>query len=603
YTPAMFGPDGEALPNARAFEYVEETVRGWYPAEQVDVQSFSADTRDDEPLRGKNLILTLPGQLRPDEVVILSAHLDSTAREAPEQYAPGAEDNASGSATLLEVARLLQGQSFERTLRIIWFTGEEQGLLGSAAYVAGLADPGAVVGVVNLDMFGYDSDGDRCFEIHAGTLPESQQVAECFARSAAEYGQELERFDLLTERAIGGSDHGSFWKAGIGAVEILEDMFENNLPEGCPSRDPNPNYHTENDTADQINPDSAIRIARTALAAVMAMAVPAAAPAAEPASTTGAVRMAQPRLLQPLPLPVNAVCGVTSTVDGLLGAVTLDSWSGWVRRLSGADPVVVGGQTTTILSRYSRYLFNGTSPAYDYVLEQVAAWYPQAWIEEDPFQYTVTGEEWKNLVLTIPGSVTPETVVMLTAHLDSTAGGIPVAHAAPGADDNATGAAVLLEAARVLRSSAQDGGPFPNTLRLVWFTGEEQGLVGSRAYANDHDLAGVTGVVNVDMIGFDSDNDRCFELHVGDLPQSDRVGRCLVESIAAYDLDLTLDYLTTGATGRSDHASFWDHEVGAVEVLENLFYHALPGGCSNADGNPHYHSDTDTIAYINLTTS
>ena len=54
----------------------------------------------------------------------------------PWHLAPGAEDNASGSAALLEAARLFNRYRFERTLQIIWFTGEEQGLLGSLAFTA-----------------------------------------------------------------------------------------------------------------------------------------------------------------------------------------------------------------------------------------------------------------------------------------------------------------------------------------------------------------------------------------------------------------------------------------------------------------------------------
>mgnify|MGYP001033720024 CR=1 FL=1 len=57
YTPAMFGAGGDPLPNARAFEYVEETVRGWFPQAQVTVQTFSAPDRSGEPLQGKGNVV------------------------------------------------------------------------------------------------------------------------------------------------------------------------------------------------------------------------------------------------------------------------------------------------------------------------------------------------------------------------------------------------------------------------------------------------------------------------------------------------------------------------------------------------------------------
>lgn len=275
YTPAMFGPDGRGgQPNARAFEYVLQEVSAWYPPEQIEVQDFALSNRAGETIHGKNLILTLPGAALPEEVVILSAHLDSTSRDDPEQRAPGAEDNASGAATLLEAARLFRGVRFERTIRIIWFTGEEQGLLGSRAYVEGLRDPQSIAGVINLDMFGYDSDGDGCFELHVGPLPQSQRIGRCFAAAVNAFAPEIETFDYLTDVAISASDHGSFWDRGIGAVEVLENMFDNQLPGGCPNVDNNPAYHSPEDTHERLNPETAARIARAALASAAGLAGP-----------------------------------------------------------------------------------------------------------------------------------------------------------------------------------------------------------------------------------------------------------------------------------------------------------------------------------------
>lgn len=268
HTSSMF-----ANPNTpSAFDFVHETVLGWYPEDQVAVQDFSEARGSGSEVKGKNLILTLPGAKRPEEIVILSAHLDSLNGAGDSQPAPGAEDNASGSAALLEAARLFRGVRFARTLQIVWFTGEEQGLLGSKAFTERLKDPQAVQGVINLDMFGYDSDSDRCFELHVGTLPKSNAVGACFVQSIQAYELDLPRHDYLTQGATGSSDHGRFWDAGIGAVEVLENLFNNKLPKGCPNADPSPHYHTANDTADRLNPLSAIEIVRAALAAAAGMA-------------------------------------------------------------------------------------------------------------------------------------------------------------------------------------------------------------------------------------------------------------------------------------------------------------------------------------------
>jgi len=269
YTPAMFDSPG---PNA--FDFVLQTVREWYPEEQIEVQDFSAVDRNQQIVQGKNLIVTLPGTSRSNEVIVLSAHLDSRSNITPEKTAPGAEDNGSGSAALMEAARLFRGRSFERTIRIIWFTGEELGLLGSKAYVKSLDNPQEIQAVINLDMFGYDSDNDRCFEIHVGTLPASDRIGQCILESNTAYSLDLPNPDYLTSSATGASDHGSFWDAGIGAVEILENMFDQKQPGGCKSSDMNSAYHTPQDTYDRLNPDSAIRIVQASLATVMALAGP-----------------------------------------------------------------------------------------------------------------------------------------------------------------------------------------------------------------------------------------------------------------------------------------------------------------------------------------
>lgn len=262
-----------STPGPNAMDFINEAVTGWYPKEQISIQSFTA-TINDKTLHGKNLILTIPGADKEDEVVILSAHLDSTSNISPEKTAPGAEDNASGSAALIEAARLLRDHRFEHTIRIIWFTGEEQGMLGSKAYVKELKNPGEIQAVINLDMFGFDSDNDRCFEMHVGVLPASDQVGQCFLQSIARYDLDLPQPDYLTTTATSLSDHGSFWTANVGAIEILENMFDQRQPGGCSNADKNVDYHTPRDTYDRLNPESAIRIVRAGLGTLLAFAGP-----------------------------------------------------------------------------------------------------------------------------------------------------------------------------------------------------------------------------------------------------------------------------------------------------------------------------------------
>ena len=102
----------------------------------------------------------------------------------------------------------------------------------------------------------------------------------------------------------------------------------------------------------------------------------------------------------------------------------------------------------------------------------------------------------------IRGAEEPDTIVVVGAHYDSrsTMSTSPTQRA-PGADDNGSGSSALLEFARIIQES---GVVFRHTLRLCLFTGEEQGLVGSRALAARYAEAGedVIGMFNTDMIGY-----------------------------------------------------------------------------------------------------
>ena len=93
----------------------------------------------------------------PREVVLVTAHLDSINLDGgPDGAAPGADDNGSGSAGLLALARALAGRPTALDLRLILFGGEEQGLFGSLAYVAELpaAERTRIRAVLNMDMIG-----------------------------------------------------------------------------------------------------------------------------------------------------------------------------------------------------------------------------------------------------------------------------------------------------------------------------------------------------------------------------------------------------------------------------------------------------------------
>jgi len=183
-----------------------------------------------------NVVATLPGfDLGSDRVYIVCAHYDSISDD-PWKAAPGADDNASGVAAVLEAARILSRYRFRHTLRFIAFSGEEQGLWGSAHYAQKAKEANMDIGgVINLDMVGYDSNGDRVMEIHSSLRPRSSALADSFISLISRYDIPLNP-EKITAGALEGSDHSSFWDQGYPAILVIEDLD-----------DFNPYYHSTDD--------------------------------------------------------------------------------------------------------------------------------------------------------------------------------------------------------------------------------------------------------------------------------------------------------------------------------------------------------------------
>lgn len=148
----------------------------------------------------QNVIGIKPGTKTPNEIVVVGAHADSV------KVSPGANDNGSGVAAVLETARLLAHVPTARTIHFIAFGAEEDGLIGSHFYILSRAQ--TVVGMVNMDMVGKGAGllvGNEGSDVSAVDLAE---------RIARRLGLQVRRFKL------GQSDHVSFEQAGVPAVFI-----------------------------------------------------------------------------------------------------------------------------------------------------------------------------------------------------------------------------------------------------------------------------------------------------------------------------------------------------------------------------------------------
>lgn len=182
------------------------------------------------------------------ENVIVVAHLDSINHPGgPTADAPGADDNASGSAGLLTLAAACAGHEFAHDLTFILFGGEEQGLHGSTQYVASLppAERARTRAVLNMDMIGSVNATPPAVLLEGAAL--SQSLIDALATAAAQFTT------LTVQSSLNpfASDHVPFIDAEIPAVLTIE---------GADSA--NDAIHTANDTLDRVDADFALQILR-----------------------------------------------------------------------------------------------------------------------------------------------------------------------------------------------------------------------------------------------------------------------------------------------------------------------------------------------------
>ena len=209
---------------------------------------------NDHPLR--NVVAEKPGLVDPEEIYLITAHVDDLPDEPP---APGADDNGSGSVAVLMAARLLEPYDFAHTVRFVLFTGEEQGLRGSAAYAADCAARGeSIQGVVNLDMIAFNSDDELVIDLYGRTTVDgSLELTRLFSDVVGVYGLNLfpERFS--DRWPISASDQWSFLLQGYPAFLAIEDMD-----------DRTPYYHQTGDRLDTLDLDYYADYTRAAIATI-----------------------------------------------------------------------------------------------------------------------------------------------------------------------------------------------------------------------------------------------------------------------------------------------------------------------------------------------
>ncbi|HPI30664.1 MAG TPA: M20/M25/M40 family metallo-hydrolase [Bacteroidales bacterium] len=206
-----------------------------------------------------NVIAELSGLISPDVQYVIGAHYDDILQfggHDPYLVCPGADDNASGTAAVMEIARVLKERNFSSpaTLRFVFFDAEELGTFGSRHFVedimAGIEKPEIMF---NLDMVGHEP-ADTAWLLQFNNYLGNEWICSMGAEVAAEYTQ-LGTFNLFFNEPI-GSDSDPFFLAGLPAIFLQEDDFS-------------PYYHTLADVDSTINGLYCREIARLACAMLM----------------------------------------------------------------------------------------------------------------------------------------------------------------------------------------------------------------------------------------------------------------------------------------------------------------------------------------------
>lgn len=239
-----------------------------------------------EPVISNNIIVEIRGKVLPDEVVLVSAHFDAVPRS------PGADDDASGVAGVMELARVLKDHSPDRTVRFVLFTLEEVGLVGSTEYVRRWRDdskPGGprekekIVAMLSLELLGYYSDQEGSqkspFPPIKGVFEPSTVSDNIVLVTTSAHQPLTKRVEAAMVAAAPGvkvfradfspvplpdlmrSDHAPFLLAGIPAVMVTDTANFRN-----------PNYHKPTDTIETLDLERMTRTVEGLLGAVRELA-------------------------------------------------------------------------------------------------------------------------------------------------------------------------------------------------------------------------------------------------------------------------------------------------------------------------------------------
>jgi hypothetical protein len=202
-----------------------------------------------------------------------------------------------------------------------------------------------------------------------------------------------------------------------------------------------------------------------------------------------------------------------------------------LRKLTGEEEICFDAGCYTIANRQTGS--EGLRRAKDYIHEELV----RLGYSVEVQNWSLSGYADQNIIVRKPGMVFPAEEIYFVAHID----GVQASRKAPAADDNASGVVDLLELARILRNYS-----FQRTVVLFFSTGEEQGTLGVKSYLDQLStgkLSSIKFAVDVDMVGYDANQDTKMELWYGGHAPSLALTQIMSETIHTYQLDLTPEFV------------------------------------------------------------
>lgn len=239
-----------------------DSVSSWiyHQFKRMGYENVEYDTFYYAGIVHRNVVATLYGSVNPSQVYVIGGHHDSYSSGNPRVYAPGADDNASGTSAALEIARVFKQKNYipETTIKFITFATEELGLIGSNIYASKAKQNGTNIRLMfNHDMIGYlnPNQTDRDFLINQYT------GSEVFANLMHQLSKKFTTLNPVRGSTnSSSSDSYSFWRYGFPAVYLAE-------------RDFSPVYHSPNDLITLLNMDYIADILKVTTATFLTLSV------------------------------------------------------------------------------------------------------------------------------------------------------------------------------------------------------------------------------------------------------------------------------------------------------------------------------------------